>query len=117
MKTHNFPDMVRGDDFHERSIKFTINEVDIDWANAANKATVQFRLGGPKSKLFKELTLTDGLTANDPATGWIKIEEFSTDTWPAGRYYYDVELDLDGTIDTYIGGTMELLQDTTRLTT
>ena len=52
MKTYNFPDMVRGDDFHERSIKFTINEVDIDWANAANRATVHFRSGGPKSKLF-----------------------------------------------------------------
>lgn len=117
METYNFPDMVRGDTFDERSIKFTINGTDVDFSVATNKATIQFRKGDKKGKVYLELTIGGGLVANDPAIGNIKIEEFETEEWPAGTYYYDVELDLDGTIDTYIGGTMELTQDTTRLTT
>jgi hypothetical protein len=117
MKIYNFPEMTRGDSFDERSIKFTINDVDVDFSIATNKATIQFRYKNKFGKLYKELTIGSGLAANDPAVGWIKIEEFETDTWPAGTYYYDVELDLDGSINTYIGGTMKVLQDTTRLTT
>ena len=109
--------MVRGDTFDERSIKFTINGTDVDFSVATNKATIQFRAGDKKAKVYKELTIGSGLAANDPAVGWIKIEEFETDTWPAGTYYYDVELDIDDKVSTYIGGTMKVLQDTTRLTT
>ena len=117
MKTYNFPDMVRGDTFDERSIKFTINGTDVDFSVATNKATIQFRKGDKKGKVYLELTIGGGLAANDPAVGWIKIEEFETDTWPAGTYYYDVELDIDGKVSTYIGGIMKVLQDTTRKTT
>ena len=117
MKTYNFPDMVRGDTFKDRTIKFTINEVEIDWTASENKAAIQFRRGDPNGKVYKQLTLENGLAANDPDLGWIKIQKFSTDKWPAGTYYYDVELDIDGKISTYIGGTMKLIQDTTRKTT
>ena len=114
MKTYNFPELVRGDTFEAFPFKFNINGTDVDFSDPDNTAKVQFRLGGQKGKVYHEATIGDGLTANDPAVGWIKINEFQTATWPAGVYYYDVELNLNGKVKTYIGGTIsKVIQDTT----
>ena len=114
METYNFPDMVRGDTFKAKEFEILKNGVPLDLTNFEINA--QIRLGDKRGRLFKTFTIGDGITLTNAAAGQFTWDAFLMDVTTPGRYYYDIEF-IDGdVVNTYVGGTIKVIDDVTRIT-
>ncbi|SEH05268.1 hypothetical protein [Candidatus Venteria ishoeyi] len=112
-KTYNIENHCKGDTF--AGIQFTIlNTTDstpIDLTGVAIKT--QFRKHSKTGKVVKEIETENGITITNAVNGVFKFNAFVID-WSAGVYYYDIEFTFsDGTIVTYLEGTLTIIQDVT----
>jgi len=109
---YNFPTLMRGDTFEALEFEFLINDVAINLTGY--QILCKFRKGGKTGKEVKSILIGSGITITDMILGKFEIDRFQTNNLRAGRYYYDIEIiDSNGISDTYIEGTIELIQDTT----
>jgi hypothetical protein len=113
-KTYNFKDHKRGDTLKEIEFQVEINDQPLDFDNIA-AINCQFRLRSPKGQVVHTATIDDGITITGP--GAFKIDGFLLD-FPPVIMYYDIEFVFtDGTVRTYVEGTLKLTQDTTNIPT
>ena len=91
--------------------------------------TVQFRASDKSGCLVKTLTSGDGLTAGDydevtfvftpnPSGEYIRIDPFDLDPddgWKTITYYYDVKYVKDGQTNTWLEGTMNVVNNVTKI--
>lgn len=108
--TYNIPNQTRGDTFKGMKITIKANGTPIDLTGASIKCS--FKEGSPTGPIAKALNdTTGGITILSALGGYIQINQFKMD-WTAGKYYYDIEItDSGGSVDTYVKGTMNLIQD------
>ena len=111
--TYKIPNHYKGDTFD--GLQFTILNTDgltpIDLTGVLIKS--QFRRKAKKGILVKEVIIGDGITVTDAINGVFKIDSFILD-WAESTYYYDVEFTFtDGTVVTYIEGSLLIEQDVT----
>jgi hypothetical protein len=114
-KIYNFANQLKGDTFLARPMGLTDkNGVAIDLTNA--HFLIQFRIGNKRGTLKKTITDTSGLVITAPATlGKFTISSFECD-WDVGIYYYDCQITFaSGNKLTYFGGTMIVVDDTSKL--
>jgi len=113
--TFNLKDRVKNDTF--RSVNFIYKNgvgTPIDLTGAS--IHIQFRFRCKTGTIVKDVTDGNGITITDPLNGMFTLDEFTPVDWEVDTYYYDVEVTfLDGTIKTYVNGTVKVLQDTTKV--
>ena len=108
---YNYGSWLRGDTVSERT--FTLNRV-VDGVTTPldlSTATIrcEFRLDTTRKMLF---TIGSGIDNSNAAIGEFTIEKFNAQ-W-VGLYRYDIEITFaDGTIRTYIYGTLDIQNDAT----
>ena len=110
--TKNLRDRILNDTF--RSVEFTINvdgsPVDLTGTTIAT----EFRFRTKTGTVVKSVNNSAGMTITDAVNGVVEIDEFTPVTWSPDTYYYDVQITFtDGTIKTYVQGTVKILQDVT----
>jgi len=110
--THNYKDAVRGDTIPAKqfTITKTVDQVTtpIDLTNVAIKA----RFVKEGQEIIKEVG--SGITfIGDPALGVFEIDVFRLQG--VGEYRYDLQFKFsDGTVKTYVKGTINIKEDYTR---
>lgn len=73
----------------------------------------QFRYLSKTGDVVKEITNGSGITISDSVNGIFSIDSFVID-WVPSTYYYDIEITFsNGSIRTYIEGTIKVIQDVT----
>jgi len=110
-ETYNMPDIVKGDTFKDLQFTITINSVAEDLTGYA--IACKFRKGSKTGREIKSLTVGSGITITDATNGIFQINAFDLGvTFTAGVYYYDIEFtDTSNVINTWISGTIEVIQD------
>lgn len=84
----------------------------IDLTDCSIKA--QFRLGKKTAPVTKTAVSGDDIEITDAPAGTFVLFPETIIDWPAGVYYFDVQVTFpDGKITTYVDGTIEILQDVT----
>lgn len=106
-------DHYKGDTFE--GVRFTIKdsstELPIDLVGAS--IFIDFRSGNEKGASVLKISLGSGITLEDAINGVFTIDSFVLD-WRARIYHYDIQIVfLDGTVKTYVKGTINITQDTT----
>jgi hypothetical protein len=109
--THNLPDVYRGDTMKEIRFELLKNGVPIDLTGASVRCDFKLKTG---SHLFRFSKANDKISIMDPPTeGKFAINSTIID-FPAGTYNYDIEVIFaDGTINTFVAGTLKVIQDVT----
>lgn len=103
----------KGDTFDGIQFKIlgTENGSPIDLTGVAIRT--QFRYDSRTGGIQKEITDGNGITISDAVNGIFSIDSFLLD-WAADLYYFDVEITFpNGTVRTYIQGTIKVIQDIT----
>ena len=114
METYNFPDIIRGDTFKAKEFEILKNSVALDLTDYEIK--IQIRLGDKRGRVFKSFIIGDGITIIDAAAGKFNWDAFLMDVTTPGKYFYDVEFtDPDKNVNTYVGGTIQVIDDVTRI--
>ena len=99
---------IKGDTFN--GVRFTLSPV-TDLTGATIRT--QFRKGGKRNEVVKEITTADGITVEDLVNGVFVWDSFIMDLNPC-IYYYDVEITFpNGDVKTYVEGVIKVTQDTT----
>lgn len=109
---YNYPNQYKGDTLDAMTFQVTDKDtgLPIDLSGATFKC--QFRQPF-KGKQVKEITGGSGITLTAPSIGKITIDAFIV-TWDPGVYLYDIEATfVDGTVKTYIKGTINIISDNT----
>lgn len=108
---HNLPDVYRGDTMKEVRFELLRNEVPIDLTGASIRCDFKLKNG---SQTFRFSKANDKISVNEPSSdGKFTIKATIID-FPAGVYNYDIQVSLaDGTINTFVAGTMKVIQDVT----
>ena len=111
MGTYAIPSVVKGDTFEGVTFSITVNGTVLDLTNASIKMDLRLI---PTGILAKRFILGSGLTIVTPPTnGTFTIDKQVIDL-PANTYDYDIEItSADGSINTWITGTWQILQDVT----
>ncbi len=96
-------------------VQFTLlnteDSLPIDITGATLRA--KFRYLSKTGDVVKDISNGSGITVSDAVNGIFSIDSFVID-WVPSTYYYDIELTFsNGTIRTYIGGTIKVIQDVT----
>jgi len=115
MVRKDLEDRINGDTFEKVVFSFygETSETYIDLTGAT--ATCQFRRDSQNGDIQTELTIGSGLTLSDAEGGKLEIDQIDVLDWPPGIYYYDIEILLsDGRTKTYVGGTVNVLNSTTK---
>lgn len=109
-ETYTMSDIIKGDSFKEIIFEVLINSVAKDLTNTRIK--IDFKKGSKTGTLQKTITVGSGITKTDAVNGKFAIDEFIC-SFPADTYYYDVQF-IDGSeVNTYIEGTLTVIQDVT----
>lgn len=105
--TYTFDSYYTGDTVDGVTFTFTDSEGDpIDVSSC--EACMEFRFGSKTGTLTKQFTESDGITLSG---NQLILANFNQD-WDPGTYYYDVQLTFtDGSVRTYITGTISIVQD------
>lgn len=75
---------------------------------------VEFRKGGKSGSVVKTITNGAGITVIDAVNGQIEFDTFIM-YFVAAEYSYDIEFTFpDGTVKTYIQGTVKVIEDVTK---
>lgn len=105
------PEIMKGDTFDDLQFTIKINDVVEDLTGYAIEC--KFRRNNKRGTVSKTLTVGSGITVTDATNGVFKIDSFDLD-WHAGVYFYDIEFtDTNDLINTYICGTLTVVQDVT----
>lgn len=114
-QTYNFPDAVCGDTYNTIAMQITCG-IDIDNQEPVDLTGAKISMWFKNSMGRKKLefsTETDGINITDAANGEFVFELGKIEIEP-GIYNHDVEIEFaDGTIKTYIKGTINILEDIT----
>jgi len=91
-------------------VRFTLSPV-TDLTGASIRT--QFRRGGKKNQVEKDISIGSGITVEDLVNGVFVWDSFIMD-FAVGTYNYDVEITFaSGEVKTYVEGTIAVTQDTT----
>lgn len=113
--TVNFYEQVDGDTFINKEFRF----FDADGTTPLDLTDVtprmQIRKDSAQGRLYRTLTVGDGITWVNQATGKFQIGGFDIDWGGAGDYYYDIQFNYatSGYTRTYIKGVIGVIDDTT----
>ena len=104
-------DAIRGDTFP--GVQFTV------YVNGPVKnltgaiIRMEIRKASKQGALVKSLSsVSGGITITNAVGGQFQIDPFKVE-FDAGKYFYDIEIDISGTITTYIEGIFTSIQDVT----
>tara|TARA_R110002074_G_C12437061_1_gene657354 strand:+ start:475 stop:810 length:336 start_codon:yes stop_codon:yes gene_type:complete len=104
-------DRIKNDTSEKVVFTLTLNSSPIDLTGATMRC--QFRKAHKVGVLVKTVSIGSGLTVATPSSGIFELDSFICD-FDACLYWYDIETTFpDGTVKTYIQGTMTVLQDVT----
>ena len=106
--TQNIKPQLKGDTFN--GVRFTLSP-----ATDLTGATIrtQFRRGGKKNSVSKDLSIGSGITVEYLELGIFVWDSFIMDLEVA-TYYYDVQITFpNGNVNTWVEGTITVTQDTT----
>ena len=110
-QTNILNDHYKGSTFKGLRFIITYNTVRLDLTGATIRC--QFRRKSPIGDLTKELNIGTGITVTDAVNGVFRFDEMKIN-WDADIYYYDIEIALsNGNNDTYVKGTINVIQDST----
>jgi hypothetical protein len=110
MDNYNFADFLKGDTFDGVEFEIIVNGTAKDLTNTGIK--IYFRRESKTGAVQKQIANGTGITKTDAANGVFEIDAFTVD-FPAGTYYYDIQFNDSGVINTYVGGYWNILQDVT----
>lgn len=111
MTTYDFSHK-RGDTYNGAEFTITVNSSPLDLTGAS--FLCQFK-STPLSAPVLTFTLGAGISLVTPAAGVFKFDSQIINL-PAGSYVYDVQITLaNGTVKTYISGTMTIIEDVSRV--
>ena len=111
IKTHKLLDRVKGDTFNK--VQFTYTDVtnspmDLTGARIDIDFMYKCKTG---TKVREASTATTGVDITSATDGIFELTSFICD-WEIGIYFWDVRVTFaDGTIKTYVQGTVKILQD------
>ena len=75
---------------------------------------IMFRYRTKTGTVVKDISNGSGITITDAATGQFTIDAFTPVDWAVDTYYYDVQITSSaGAINTYLWGTVNIIQDIT----
>lgn len=105
----------KGDSFERHDFDFWTQDTDpgseIDMTGYTPK--MQMRAEDPNGRLYKTLTIGDGLEWDDQANGKMYLSPFLI-TFPAGDYWYDIQMTHpDASVLTYVRGEFKVIEDVT----
>lgn len=112
---YNFDNQYKGDtlDATQFTLKDGSSGDPIDLTGATVRAQFRKPFRGPLVKTIDNSGYGTGITIPSPEDGVIIIDSFEL-TWEGGSYAYDIETTFpDGTIKTYVRGTMNVITDIT----
>ncbi|MDD4515634.1 hypothetical protein [Massilibacteroides sp.] len=113
-KIYNFANQLKGDTFSARQFALT-DEDGVAISLVSATFLIQFRVGNANGTVIKTITTTSGMTVTDAAGGKFTISAFLC-SFPVGVYYYDCQITFaSGEVHTYFGGTMNVVNDTSKL--
>tara|TARA_R110000744_G_scaffold376094_1_gene490135 strand:- start:120 stop:485 length:366 start_codon:yes stop_codon:yes gene_type:complete len=73
-------------------------------------AFLQFRAGDPNGYVKGDFSIGTGLTWVSESLGQLRLDQIINLNFPVETYYYDVRLKFaDGSINTYVRGTMNVI--------
>ena len=116
MKIYNFNDHLKGDTFKGMTFRMSNATTATPINLTDSEINIQFRVGSKTGRVQKHISIGNGITLTDAVNGVFNIDPIIKLNWYVNLYYYDVEITfLDGTIKTYFGGTLKVVQDTTNI--
>ena len=107
--TFDWGDQVREDTIDGHDFVYEVDAVALDLTGVTIE--MQIRLNG---SLKKTLAIGTGITVTDAVNGTFRVNNFRLGF--EGVYNYDIQMIyVDGSIKTYLKGTINVLDDTTKL--
>ena len=109
---HNLPPHYKGDTRSGRL--YIIYQDDGITPEDLTNVTIRmaFHKDSPTGPEMDVLTIGDGLSLTDPVQGQLTCDKRLLPIFDVGLYHYDMELTFpDGTVRTYLKGTMDVQQD------
>lgn len=105
-------DRVKNDTF--ASVQFEYSEGGLPLDITGNTVKIQFKHKSVKGALLYTASTGAGITLTNPSIGIFRLDEFTPIDWEVGKAYFDVEMTFsDGSVRTWITGTVDILQDIT----
>lgn len=110
---YNIPPSPKGDTFYMRSpIQYLDAAMPINITGA--RFDMWVREKNAKGKIyFKWSTTTGEIEIVDAVEGKFKVNPQLVDI-PAGRYYYDIQMTLNGKVGTYLAGYWDIIEDSSK---
>lgn len=113
---YKIPDQYRGDSFERIDFEYFV--ADANPGSEMNLTGItpkmQIRSKAPAGRLYKTLTIGDGLEWTDQASGTFYLDPFII-TFPEDKYYYDIEFTYaDTSVVTYLRGIFDVIEDVTK---
>ena len=113
--TYKINDQYKGDTFS--GVTFTLKEgaekTPIDLTGAAILS--QFRTKEVTGAIQQTLSIGSGITVGNATGGVFSFDAFVLD-WNTGTFFYDIQITFtDGSVRTYIKGTLNVIQDVTNV--
>ena len=113
--TYKINDQYKGDTFS--GVTFTLKEgaekTPIDLTGATILS--QFRTKKVTGEIQQTLSIGSGITVGDATGGVFSFDAFVLD-WNTGTFFYDIQITFtDGSIRTYVKGTLNVIQDVTNV--
>jgi len=111
-QTYNFPDAVRGDSYGDVAFEILLNEEPANLTDAVIRMWLVDKQNIVATSIYS--TANDKIVITDAAAGKFKIV-FGILTLAPGVYNHDIEIEFtDGTVKTWIKGTLTVLNDKTK---
>ncbi|MHC1707443.1 MAG: hypothetical protein AB9842_07965 [Bacteroidales bacterium] len=109
--THDLPIVYRGDTMKEIRFELLRNDIPIDLTGAAIRCDFKLKNG---SQTFRFSDANEKISIAEPATEGKFVIKAAVIDFPAGTYNFDIQVTFaDGTINTFVAGTMKVIQDVT----
>ena len=109
--TTKLRDRVKGDTFNKVQFEYIgVDGTPLDLTGTLIEIDFMYKCK-TGMKVREAKTTTGGVDLIDPTNGMFDLESFICD-WAIGTYHWDVKVTFtDGTVKTYIQGTVKILQD------
>ena len=105
--TYNFPKLYEGDTHDGLSITVETSSGGPKSAVDLTNVTIAMQVRNNAGALVLDLSVGSGITKTDATNGVFRVDAFTVPA--AGNYNYDIEFTYaDGTVKTYMGGTMSV---------
>ena len=112
-EVYNITKQYKGDSFGgvDFQVVDAVTKVPIDFTGATMRC--QFRRGSATGAIVKDITIGNGITVTDAVNGEFSIDGFDIN-FSIGIYFYDIPTVFSGVVaNTYIKGTLTVIQDVT----